>query len=344
MKIFIDIGHPAHVHYFKNFIKIMTKKGHTFLITARDKEVTHTLLKSYDIDYESRGKGSKGIFGKVLYSFKAVYIIRKLAKSFKPDFFLSFSSPYAAIALKLYGRPHIAFDDTEHARLGHLSYRPFTDIILSPRCYKGKLHPKQILFESYMELSYLHPNIFTPNPEIFKEMNINESDTFIIVRFVSWDASHDIGYSGFDLQSKIDLVNELTKYGKVFISSEAKLPDELAKFELDIRPHMMHDALNYASLFIGEGATMASEACMLGTPSIYTNNLKVGTIEEQKKKYNLVYETMECDQILKISDKILKNKNLHELKLGYKKMIGDKINLTEFLVSFVESNFLKKIK
>jgi len=27
MKILIDIGHPAHVHYFRNFIKMMESNG-----------------------------------------------------------------------------------------------------------------------------------------------------------------------------------------------------------------------------------------------------------------------------------------------------------------------------
>ena len=59
MKIFIDIGHPAHVHYFRNFIKIMEKNGHHFLILARDKEITQELLNHYKIPYVSRGKGAK---------------------------------------------------------------------------------------------------------------------------------------------------------------------------------------------------------------------------------------------------------------------------------------------
>ena len=44
MRIFIDIGHPAHVHYFKNFIWKMEEKGHTIFISARDKEVSFTSL------------------------------------------------------------------------------------------------------------------------------------------------------------------------------------------------------------------------------------------------------------------------------------------------------------
>ena len=49
MKILIDINHPAHVHYFKNFIKIMEQKGHKFLIISRDKEIEHYLLKKNNI-------------------------------------------------------------------------------------------------------------------------------------------------------------------------------------------------------------------------------------------------------------------------------------------------------
>jgi len=55
MKILLDIGHPAHVHYFKNFIKIMEDKGHQFLITSRNKEIEHHLLKQYKIAFKSRG-------------------------------------------------------------------------------------------------------------------------------------------------------------------------------------------------------------------------------------------------------------------------------------------------
>ncbi|MDD1696935.1 MAG: DUF354 domain-containing protein, partial [Methanoregula sp.] len=35
----IDIGHPAHVHFFKYLIRNMEKNGHVVKITARDKEV-----------------------------------------------------------------------------------------------------------------------------------------------------------------------------------------------------------------------------------------------------------------------------------------------------------------
>ena len=67
MKILIDIGHPAHVHYFRNFTKIIENKNHTILVVARDKEVSQILLKKYNISFETRGKGANGLIGKLIY-------------------------------------------------------------------------------------------------------------------------------------------------------------------------------------------------------------------------------------------------------------------------------------
>jgi predicted glycosyltransferase len=66
MNILIDIGHPAHVHLFKNFAWIMQKKGHKTLFTAREKE--HT-IKSMDWNtnpLEDTIKANQGKYGDCL--------------------------------------------------------------------------------------------------------------------------------------------------------------------------------------------------------------------------------------------------------------------------------------
>ena len=160
MKIFIDIGHPAHVHYFRNFINILSDKGDSFLITARNKDVAHKLLNRYNIKYIDRGTGKVGLFRKFIYMFKADFLLYKAAKQFKPDIFMSFSSPYAAHVAYLLNVPHISFTDTEHAVLGNMAFIPFTKKILTPLCFNKDYGKKHIRFDSYMELCYLHPNYF----------------------------------------------------------------------------------------------------------------------------------------------------------------------------------------
>ena len=181
MKIFIDIGHPAHVHYFKNLLNRLSGVGYEFVITARDKEMSHYLLKELNFNFYDRGKGAKALLGKIFYTFSADKQLYRLAKSEQPDLFLSFGSPYAAHVSFLLRKPHLVIDDTENATLGQFMYRPFSECILTPDCFKKDFGKKQIRFPSYMELSYLHPNVFTPDKSILNYLGINEDEKYTII-------------------------------------------------------------------------------------------------------------------------------------------------------------------
>ena len=93
---------------------------------------------------------------------------------------------------------------------------------------------------------------------------------------------------GYRLIRKLELINEILKYAKVFISSERSLPPEFEKYALRIAPDRLHHALFYAAMYIGEGATTASECAMLGTPALYINTISLGYLE-QHQIYGLVY-------------------------------------------------------
>ncbi len=337
MKILIDINHPAHVHYFKNFIWIMSKKGHTFTITTRNKEFTLELLNNYKINYHNRGNGGKGILKKLLYLCYANSYIYKIAKQFQPDIFLSFASAYAAQVSFLCRKPHIAFDDTEHAKFEHWMYVPFTDVILTPSCFYKKFNDKQIYFNGFMELCSLHHNYYQANDNIFKILGIAKATPFALLRFVSWEASHDLGHSGIDYKTKSELIKLLSKSLRVFISSEKTLPTEFKPYQISIPPDQMHQVLANATLFIGEGATMASECAMLGTPAIYINSLTAGTIEEQQK-HGLLFSYRNSNEVLKKTIELLSTPNLkQEFQLRRQKMLADKIDVTAFMVWFVEN-------
>lgn len=338
MKIIIDIGHPAHVHYFRNFISIMKKKGHEFLIVARDKEVTHDLLNLYNIPYVSRGKGSNGLAGKILYILKADYIIYKLARKFKPDMFLSFASTYAAHVSALCRKPHIALDDTEHAKLEIFLYTPFTDTILSPDCFIGSLGKKQLRIRSFAEFLYLHKNYFKASSRYPEGLNIQDHKPFVLLRFIAWTASHDVGQKGLPYEQKLSLISELIKRGyEIRISSEGNLPPEFLPYQLKVASHKIHDVISSASLFIGESGTMSTEACILGTPAFFINSLDAGVFQEEVKRGLLFHlKSGDCavNQILeKIDDPGFRERHREAVE----KLHAEKIDFTAFLVDFCEN-------
>ena len=274
MKILVDIGHPGHVHYFRNAIKHWESSGHTILITARDKGVIKKLLHYYNLPFINRGKGKDSKIGKLLYMIKADVQLLSVALNFKADLFLSFSSPYAAQVAFLLREPHIALNDTEHTDKMHSKFTyPFSKSIITPQTYQNKLGVKQVRFNNIVEGLYLHKNYFTPNPDIISILNLGDYKDFILLRFVSWNAHHDYGQSGINIETKRALIGLLSKKYKVLISSEGELDDEFKQYQINIPPERMHDVLYYASLFIGESGTMASESAFLGTPAVYINSL-----------------------------------------------------------------------
>jgi uncharacterized protein len=338
VKIFIDIGHPAHVHYFRNFIILMEKKGHEFLITARDKEVTFKLLDFYNIKYIKRGKGSQNLLGKLIYMFAADFKIVRLALRWKPDIFISFSSPYAAQAATFLGKPHIGLTDTEHAKLGILSFAPFSNVIVTPESFYNSFNSKHIRFDSFFELCYLLPKYFVPDTSIKIELGIRPEEKYALLRFVSWNASHDLGHSGISDQVKLALINMLVKRGfRIFISSEGPVAKELRKYTLRIAPEKIHSVLKEAELFIGESGTMATESALLGTPSIYINSLDAGVFREEVK-YGILTSLRTDINLLNIVEKILSENGIKSIHIQKKDiLIKDKIDPTSFLVWFVEN-------
>ena len=347
MRIFIDIGHPAHVHYFRNFIKIMESDNHSFFITAREKDVTFDLLAYYDIAFIDRGKGRKGLAGKFLYTFVADKLIFKLARKFKPDLFISFSSPYAAHVATIMNIPHIAFNDTEAAKLGILSFQPFSKIVLTPNCYSKDFGKKHHRFKGLMELSYLHPEYFTPDISIYKILGIQEGERYAILRFVSWEASHDMGQSGLSIENKKLVIDRLSAQLKVFISSESKLPDYFSKYQISIPPNKMHDALAFADLYIGESPTMTTEAALLGTPAICISSwaCNCGNFQDLKN-HDLIYcFTPENEnRVIDKAVSILQNENSKvEWMKKKNNYIIETIDINMFMANFV-TDYLAEIK
>lgn len=340
MRIVVDVNHPAHVHYFKNFIWEMKRKGHEVLITASKKDINLRLLENYGLEFENMGAYGNSLISKLVKI--PINDIRYylLMKSFKPDILVGFGSIRAAHISLLFRKPCINFEDTEHSTEQIRLYLPFIDAVCTPSCYKHDLGKKHIRFNGYMELAYLHPNYFTPNPAVLTELGLTEGDPFIIVRFVSWQASHDVGHHG--IRDKIGLVKELEKYGRVLITSEGELPKELEEYRIRVSPEKIHDLLFYATLYVGEGATMASEAAILGTHAIYVNTLKLGYISEEDKKYHLVsdFSTRICndESVLLMAKKLLGNPELfREGKEKRMKILNDKIDVTAFMVWFIEN-------
>jgi hypothetical protein len=334
MKILFEVCHPAHVHYFRNLIKKLESHGHEIRILAQNRGIIQKLLQNFNFQYEVFPNLPKNIIGKLAFIPFIDSIFYKETKKIKPDLLIGFAGAYVAHTGWLRRIPSIVLDDTENANLSHMSYKMFASVILTPSCFSKNFSNKHIKFDSYMELSYLHPNYlnFLNTVELR-----NTSRKKILLRFVSWRATHDVGQKGFTYEAKMKIVESLSNNYEVIISSEEELPETLEKYKYQLSPEKIHALLNAVDLYIGEGATMASECAMLGTPAIYVNTLNAGTLREQEN-YGLINIFNTAEGVLEKAHSILQTPDLkHIYQTRRQKMLSQKIDITAFMVWFVEN-------
>lgn len=341
MKILFEVTHPAHVHFFKHTIWNLKDRGHDVFIEARDKEMTLDLLDVYKLDYNVVGPHYKSLAMKAYGLIKTDFKLLKIAHGFKPDILVGRGSVYLAHLSGLIKKPYLAFVDTEQAHLVAFLTFPFTDVILTPSCFQKRINPKKhIKFNGYKELAYLHPNYFKPDTSVLEELGLSKKDKFIVLRSVSWEASHDIGDRGFTDLEKV--AKSLEQYGRVFITSEKKLPPELEQYKITVSPEKIHHILYFAHLYIGESATMTTESAILGTPAIFVSTAKSGNIDELENKYGLVYtfsdpKTMQRNALEKAFE-LLEDENVKKKsEKKRRKLLSEKIDVTRFMVDFIEN-------
>lgn len=338
MRVLVDIGHPAHVHFFKNTIWSLEKKGHQVMVVSRDKDVVIELLNAYGIQHTVLSKVKPGKINLLEEWFIREFKTFKITQQFDPDVFIGILSPAIAQVSWIQRKRSIIFNDTEHAVLAQKLTYPFCDIICTPSCYLKNEGRKQIRYCGYHELAYLHPSYFIPRPEILKDIGVEEGEPFTILRFVSWGAHHDVGQHG--IKNKVALIQEAEKFGKVFITSEGPLETEFEKYRIWVSPEKIHHLLYYATLYVGEGATMAVESAILGTPSIYISTLAgtMGNFSELEKKYGLLFNYSDSQSSLTKITELFKDSELKKTwSLKRAALLRDKINVTEFVVKLIES-------
>ena len=335
MRILIDIGHPGHVHLFRPFAEKMMKRGHVIFFTCRQKEFEVELLNTFVFNYKCFGRHYKSFSGKIwgLVKFNIQMIL--IFMKFKPDVFLSHGSIYAAQVAWLFGKPHISLEDSGNMEQIKF-YLPFTKVVITPDVLPVNLGKKQIRYNGYHELAYLHPKYFSPKNSIITELGISNDHEYAILRFVSWKATHDKGHKGLTIVEKQTLIDYLiSKNLKVFISAEAYLPEYLKKYQLEISPDKIHHVLAFARIVISEGATIAAESGVLGTPTIYVNSIERCYNEDQEKNYGTVQNFRTGNGVLEKVEQLLSEKS--EISPFNHKMLKDKIDLTSFMVWFVEN-------
>jgi predicted glycosyltransferase len=340
--ILIDINHPSQVHLFRHFIREMSQ-NHRVIVTAKDDPLSNQLLKLYRIPFVFLGNKSDSIMGKGLsqlaYNYKVLNLIQKYGIRY------GLGTSVTINQLSRVTRMISFFFDDDDSKVQPLTRwfaNPFAHYIITPRCLLHEHYGrKHLTYPGYHELAYLHPRRFKPDSAVLKLLNVREDEPFFILRFNAFRAHHDIGVSGLSGTAKRELVSLLQDKGKLFITTEGEIESEFRGYQLRIPQDKIHSALYYATMFIGDSQTMASESGVLGTPSVRNNSLvgKISYLEELEKKYGLTYGFLP-EQSERMFKKIVELLRMKDLKKKWEerknKMLRECIDLADFMIWLVD--------
>lgn len=344
MNILVDIGHPAHVHLFKETFKELKRNGHDVFLTVKCIPAAEELLNKYEINYLGLGDKKDSLFGKgfsqIKYNWKIFNIVRKN----NIDLGVGSSITLAHISRLTKMKSIILDDDDDEVEPLFVKYaHPYCDALISPESLRNKRKKKDTIFYSgFHELAYLHPNRFKPEQAILEEVGLKKEEPFFIMRFNVFKAHHDVGVRGLSLEQKLELVKLLNNYGRIFITTEREIEPELRQYQLTISPEKIHSLIYYATMLIGDSQTMTSEACILGTPALKCNTFagKLSVPNELENKYGLCYsyQPSKFGDLLNHAKTFLQIKNIkQEWKKKREKLLKEKIDVTAFIVWFIEN-------
>ncbi|MBN1558258.1 MAG: DUF354 domain-containing protein [Lentisphaerae bacterium] len=337
MNLHVHIGHPSDVHFFKHAVAAWRERGHAVHVTTRDIPVARRLLEARGLPYAVVGRKCTGAAGLGLELARHTAYLAPRLRRWRADASLSFGGTFTVYAARLAGCRGVVFNDTEIARLQNRITYPFAHVIVTPRVYPDDLGRKHVRFNGFKELAYLHPAVFAPSAEVPARYGLSADRPYSVVRFISWEASHDFGVRGTSQEEKQRLVDRLRGAGDVLVVPEGPAPAAFAALCRPCDPDDFHTLLYYARAVVSEGASTASEACVLGTPALYVNPIgrsyldamaATGLVRRARPGDDL--EAALADVLAAAADPAACRAKAAAFVAGYE-------DVTEFIVRFIEN-------
>lgn len=267
MRVLFDIVHPAHALFFKHAIEGLRAEGAQVAIASRHKDVTVDLLDSWGFDHRPVSRSGRGVPQLAMELVKRDLGVWQMARRFRPDVMVGFGGVAISHVGKLLGIPAIAFYDSDNATLQTSLTWPFITHVYAPQSYAGPLPAgRHSHFRGAKERAFLEH--FVPDRAIAERCGYDDTQDNFLVRTVNWNANHDLGKAGWDLDTLRHLVATLAAHGRVHLSAEGVLPADLAQYAYAGRPQDLHHLMALCRGYVGESMTMSRECAMLGVPAV----------------------------------------------------------------------------
>lgn len=337
--------HPAKFHFHRVQINELIARGHQVDIVINTKDILEDLVLEEGWDYKNIFPKSRKIKGVHVYVaavvsiYKTVYRLWKYTKGKKYDLFIG---DLTTMLGRIKGVPSLYPTDDVLAAVPEqvIFFKTTTQIIAPVITDVGSYERKKIGYLGYKALAHLHPNHFTPDiTKLSPELRGDEP--FFLIRCTGFGATHDLNKSGISDGTLFKLVDVLKAHGKILITSERQLPEELKEYQLEIRKNDISHYLYHAKIFIGDSTTMCTEAVVLGTPAVEFDEyfFEIEQMLEIERKYGLLhcFRTNQEGEFIDCVEGLVNEVNLEQSSMMKREvLLNENIDVSTFLIWLFE--------
>lgn len=278
MRIWLDLGHPADVLFFRPLINLMIEKGHDVKITTRDFAETLGLMNMLGIEYEIIGRHGGGNLlkkGMNLMNRSLAMMWWKYGQG--SDVAASLNQYAQCVAAFMAGIPSVTTMDYEYQPANHLSFRLARRVIVPEFFPEDALRlygasPRKVRrYPGLKEEVYL--SCFEPDPAFLDNLKLDNGKIIVTVRPPATFAL----YHRFENPVFSELMDWLGDQSDVLIVFLPRTDHQRDLFlkknyrNVFIPPQALDgpNLLFHSDLVVSAGGTMNREAAVLGTP-VYT--------------------------------------------------------------------------
>ncbi len=287
-KIWIDLDNSPHVPFFKPVLDDLHKRGYDTLVTARDCFQVCGLADLIHLKYQKIGRHyGKNVLMKVAGLFiRALQLMPMIMKA-KPDLAVSHGSRSQVLIASILNIPTVVIADYE-----------FTQTVARPTYV---IVPEMIPdcdVKGYSKSFFKYPGIkedvyvpdFKPDPSIFEELGISESELIVTIRPPATEAHYHNPESELLFEATINFLGKHGNTRMVILPRNEKKQTawvksnwpEWCSSQKIIFPEHVVDGLNliwHSDLVISGGGTMNREAAALGVPVYSIFRGKIGAVD-----------------------------------------------------------------
>ena len=270
MHVLVETVHPADVLFFRRPMAMLAARGHRVSVVSRRKDVTCALLDRFGVEHtpiSTQGRGLAGLALELLL--RDARLLARVRRD-RPDVMLGFGGVAIAHVGRLTGVPSLVVYDSENARLQTRLAWPVLTRLVVPEDYAGPVPDGRTeRLPGIKELSYFHPSTFRPDRAEAVALGLDPERANVFLRTVRWGANHDLGKTGWSAETAADLVAALAPHAALHVSAETEPPAALRPYLWRGDPDRVHHLLGCCDAYVGESATMACEAAVMGVPALY---------------------------------------------------------------------------